>query len=151
MAITTAKTAYKKVVKEAEKIKNADPATIETMSLGDTMRQGDIYITRIDASKLKIKPIASRQLAPGETQGSRHIAVGDCTIGEADAAKVTAILNKLIPATNGQTLFIGPIIRATGPVTIEHPEHGHRTLPGESDYAVVYQRTWANEIRQTID
>ncbi len=142
-------TAYRRVQSAAEKILSADPATIEVVSPGDVVRQGDLYLVRL-SRPIHGRPFGSRQLAPGTTQGSRHIVVGDCEIHTVDQEIATAELNQLVPATKGQQQLIGPVVLASGPVTIEHPEHGHRTLP-PGTYLVTYQRTWANEIRRVAD
>lgn len=150
-AAVTASKAYKEVVSAVEKIKNDDHAAIATMSAGDVLRQGDIYIVALD------KPIPygqishSRQLAPGDTQGSRHVAEGDCEIFLVGEHKAIATLNRLIPATKGQQLFIGPMIHARGDVRITHPEHGDRTIPGDCSYLVTYQKAFAETVRRQAD
>jgi hypothetical protein len=146
----TASHAYKTVATAAERIANDAPATIESMSIGDVVRQGDLYILMLDGPILGGKPIG-RQLAPGTSQGSRHVAVGDCKVFAVDEKAAVAVVNRLVPATKDQSLFIGPMIVAGGPLTLDHPEHANLTLPGESTYLVTYQRTWANEIRRTLD
>lgn len=146
----TAASAYKAVVQSAEKIVNSDPATIPFIDAGDTVRQGDVYLIALDAEPKRQGPYAGRQLAPGNTQGSRHVAEGDCELYTPDEASATAILNRLIPATKGHRQFFGPVILARGPVTITHPEHGDRTLAAGT-YLVTQQRTFADEIRRAAD
>lgn len=146
----TAKAAYRAVAREAEKIKSDAPATLAAMAAGDVLRQGDIYVVCLDAEVPTTGP-HPRQLAPGTTQGSRHVAGGDCDVLVVDERAATAALNRLVPATRGHAPFLGPLIRARGPVTIAHPEHGDRTLPGGACYLVTYQRTWADEVRRAQD
>ena len=55
-----------------------------------------------------------------------------------------AALRRVVPRADFNQ-FVGPVIRARGPVTITHPEHGDRTLPGEACYLVTYQRSWAGK------
>lgn len=64
---------------QVEKIKNDDPQNFpEAASVGDAVRQGDVYIQLIDdvmsAPFLfkKATPSYPMQLAPGNTKGSRH-------------------------------------------------------------------------------
>lgn len=64
---------------QVEKIKNDDPQNFpEAASIGDAVRQGDVYIQLIDdvtsAPFLfkKATPSYPMQLAPGNTKGSRH-------------------------------------------------------------------------------
>lgn len=141
--------AFEAVRQTAEMIKNDEPATIEQIESGDVCRQGDLYIVALDVP-LTGKPFGSRQLAPGSTQGSRHVVVGRCNVQAVDEIEATKAINRLIPATRGHQLFIGPQIVASGPVTITHPEHGDRTLPAGT-YLMTYQRTWAQEIRRQVD
>lgn len=68
-----------------EKIKNDAPQNFpEAASIGDTVRQGDLYIQLIDAADLAsltdlyaavpTEALADNlQLAPGNTKGSRHV------------------------------------------------------------------------------
>ena len=147
---TTASSAYQEVLDLAEQIKNGEPATIALIEPGDVVRQGDIYLVSLDVSPASPKRWAGRQLAEGTTQGSRHVTVGDCDLFLPDPARAKDVLNRLIPGTRDQELFLGPVIEARESVTIEHPEHGHRTLPAGT-YLVTYQRVWAEEVRKTMD
>lgn len=148
--VISASKAYSQVLSSVEKIKNDEHAVIPTMSPGDVVRQGDLYIIALGNPISRGKP-ASRQLAPGTTQGSRHVAEGDCDVLAVDEEKALESIHELLPATKGQRLFVGPMILARGPVRIAHPEHGDRTIPGDAAYIVTYQRAWASEIRRTQD
>lgn len=129
--------AIRKVESEAKLKAKPDAVVHKTMVVGDYHRQGDIYLTRLKAvpgGAEKITPAA--QLAPGTTQGSRHI----------------------IASLNGVTMFRlknpspldGPILKSDKPVTVEHPEHGHVTLPA-GVYGVTYQRQYAEELKRVAD
>jgi hypothetical protein len=142
-------TAYETVRAAAEQIKNDEHAVIEAIEPGDVIRQGDIYLVAL-AKPLEGKPYGSRQLAPGTTQGSRHIVDGKCRVIEPDRTTATKALNHLIPTTTGVEQFLGPVILADEPITITHPEHGDRTLP-KGSYLVVYQRAFADTLRRTMD
>ena len=120
--------AYRRVQQVAESIRSAEPATIAEIDPGDVVRQGDLYLIRLDRP-IAGRPYGSRQLAPGTTQGSRHVVAGECEIRAVDDEIALLELHRLVPATRGHQQLIGPEIIADGPVTIEHPEHGHRTLP----------------------
>lgn len=102
----------------------------DAMDRGDYVRQGDIYITKIgkrdipgNAVPMK-KPLV--QLAPGDTQGSRHC--------------LTTLDGVTMLEIPGDSDYGGPIIELAKPNTIEHPEHGHCKLPA-GIYAITYQRT----------
>src|SRR5262245_10533757 len=111
---------------------------IATMSPGDVVRQGALYITRLDTEPPGGVPAGTRQLAPGTTRGARHVVQGDCDVLRVPEAEAIAELRRVIPGADARQ-FPGPVIRARGPVTITHPQHGDRTLPGEACYLVTYQ------------
>jgi hypothetical protein len=84
---------------QVEKIKNDDPQNFpEAASIGDAVRQGDVYIQLIEdvtsAPFLfkKATPAYPMQLAPGNTKGSRHClehgrgvtAYEPCEVGSAE-------------------------------------------------------------------
>lgn len=104
----------------------------------DFSRQGDLYIHRLPAipkgATLVNNPPS--QVAPGNTQGSRH-----CI---ADVGGV-----KMYQMPNANALQ-GPIIDAGGGFTLEHPEHGHQTFPA-GVYAITFQRAHADTLRRTQD
>jgi len=124
------------VVSVAESIKNDELQHFpEAASVGDYIRQGDVYVTLLEKVPGKCKAVKnpSNQLAPGNTQGSRH-----CIKSLRDV-KVFAVANP--------TVYDGPVIESTHEVTIEHPEHGDWVLP-PGCYSISYQRTEDSEGRQ---
>ena len=64
-AIKKPATAYRRIARTAEAISNAEPAAIAVMDAGDVVRQGDLYLVRLD------RPIA------GRPYGSRATGTGD--------------------------------------------------------------------------
>lgn len=152
-AATNPVAAFRAVSASVEAIKNDAHETIEAMEAGDVVRQGDLYLVALDEAPDRQADYDGRQLAPGDTQGSRHLVEGDCAVYTAVEAHATAILNRLVPATKGQQLFLGPVVQAApgaAPV-FTHPEHGDRTLPAGGCFLVVYQRAHADEIRRQTD
>jgi hypothetical protein len=123
----------------AEKIKNNAPQRFpEAASAGDVWRQGDIYIEKLDAvpksfAKVK-KPLL--QLAPGTTQGSRHLL---------DSLSGVTVYEK-----SNATVLEGPALDCTQERTITHPEHGWVMLP-PGVYGISYQRAYAMELRRQAD
>lgn len=121
-----------------------DAVVYETMAIGEYHRQGDVYLQRIDPSEFdrvhfsQTVAMGSFQLAPGETQGSRHI------IPARDMKHI-----ELCGKPNA-TALDGPMIKAKKAFTVEHPEHGAVTLPAGT-YAVTYQRQLAQELRRVAD
>lgn len=148
--VMTAEKAFAEVRKQAERIKNDEPATVGTVSIGDVVRQGDLYLVAIGDLPAKRTPTGERQLAPGNTQGSRHVLAGECEVFTAEPAAIAALVKKsngvIIPAP-----LLGPVFRTVGEVTVEHPEHGHRALPAGECFATVYQRAFADEVRRAQD
>lgn len=138
------------VKKSAEKMDSAKTERIETASAGDVVRQGDIYLVCLEMAPPGT-PAKSQQLAPGETQGSRHIATGDCRIVNANRVTVANTINRLVKGAAIPEQLVGPVIECRGDTTITHPEHGHRILPAGSVWASVYQRAHAEEIRRVQD
>lgn len=124
-----AKSILDKILTEAEA--NSDSLRmVRTIEVGQWVRQGDVYLRAIQAPALDTyEPIAERQLAPGTTKGSRHIAEGNVTIYRYDA-----------PASP----LLGPVVCAHERFTVTHPEHAHVSLPS-GWYQVLFQRDFAQE------
>lgn len=138
------------IKKSAEKMDAAKTERIATASIGDVVRQGDIYLICLESVPAG-QDVKSRQLAPGSTQGSRHVAVGNCRIVNANRATVANTINRLVKDAAVPEQLVGPVIECRGETTITHPEHGHRILPAGSVWASVYQRAHAEEVRRVQD
>lgn len=139
------------VRKSAESMDAAAPAVIGAASVGDVVRQGDLYLVCL-ADPPAGKSTSQRQLVPGTTQGSRHVAVGDCRIiVPNDRAQFAATVSQAVKGAEVPAELTGPAIVCRGDVTIEHPEHGHRTLPAGSVWGGVYQRQYAEEVQRVLD
>jgi hypothetical protein len=146
-----AHTAYAEVLRAAEEIRSDAHETIPTMSPGDVVRQGDLYLTCLEGEPPGGIAAGTRQLAPGTTRGARHVVEGECDVLRVPVAQAVAALRRVVRGASDRQ-FLGPVIRARGPVTITHPEHGDRTLPGETCYLVTYQRSWSTEeMRRQLD
>ena len=123
----------------AEFIANDGEQVFEIMDVGDVVRQGDIYITRIQSLPRGAKLVPSKaQLAPGETRGSRHC------LRSLDGLQMYQVEHA--------NVLDGPIIVAKQGCAIDHPEHGNIVLnePG-GIYAITYQRAFAEELRAVLD
>ena len=100
--------------------------------IGKTFPQGDVILTRISGEefgKLKIAgPAESRQLAPGNSMGSRHIVT--------PGPKILTL--------QGATPLEGPVIQAETAFSVEHPKHRHAGLPA-GFYKVTFPRDFARE------
>jgi len=135
--LMTAEKAFECVSAQAEKIKtDADQRFPEAASFGDAWRQGDIIVTlvkKIPTEGYKLNKQPSAQLAPGETQGSRHIL--DSLEGVEVHERITT------------SALIGPTLVCHTKRTITHPEHGNITLP-VGIYNITYQRNLDVEGRE---
>lgn len=149
-ATLTASEAFAQVQSSAEAIRNDAFAEIATASPGDVGRQGDVYLVLLDELPEKQGPYAGRQLAPGTTQGSRHVVEGDCELYTPKAESATRILHRLVPATKRFPQILGPTIVAKSPWIERHPEHGDRQWPA-GPYQVTYQRAYADTLRAQRD
>jgi len=137
-----------RVVKEsAESMHAAKTERIGSPSVGDVVRQGDLYLVCVD-SLPQGSITEDRQLAPGTTQGSRHVLQGDCVIHKgvtvSDYPSNQAV-SKIHP------ILVGPAFYCKGEVTVTHPEHGDKILPADTTWQVIYQQVWADEVRRVRD
>jgi hypothetical protein len=98
------------------------------MPLGAMVRQGDVYIERVEEPAV-LAPYPGRQLAPGQAPGARHEVVGDATL--------FTFLGMTDP-------LVGPGILARDRFEIVHPEHAAIRLPAGC-YRVRYQRRYRGE------
>ena len=102
---------------------------VPSIPIGKSIRQGDVYLTRIKSLPKDFVETDNMQLAPGTTQGSRHI-------------MVNAKVYKNPKARNTE----GPIVVAKERCLLEHPEHAHFDLPAGT-YQVTYQLDYATQQR----
>lgn len=109
---------------------NARPEVrfIKEIAVGQIVRQGDIYIHRVNEDHASGKEMKSRQLALGNSQGSRHIAESPAKILEGTT----------LPEWCDRRTFLGPLVKAEKRFTITHPEHAHVSLP-KGTYQVTHQ------------
>jgi hypothetical protein len=147
----TAEKAMASVQKSAEKTRNDETATIGTMSLGDVIRQGDVYLIAIAELPEKRTLTENRQLAPGTSQGSRHVILGECEVFEADPAQTMALVGTACKGLDLKPELMGPVVRTLAAVELDHPEHGNKVLPANECFAVVYQRAFADTVRRQLD
>ena len=110
---------------------------------GTFVRQGDIYIEKIDTFEKKdFKITENRQLALGNTKGSRHMVDANAIVwGRGDNTSTT---------NNGIGFrTMGPVVEFKERGTISHPEHADVSLPA-GIYQVCYQ-TDGNTMSRVLD
>lgn len=111
-------------------------------AVGDVAHQGDVILIGLDKVPEGAQDRKNRQLAEGNTQGSRHILVG----GQCFDVKKETVIDLVAKATKGKVKvslveYVGPVIASRdADMTVEHPQHQHQTFPPNSVCAVIYQR-----------
>lgn len=126
-------------IKEASANPLGDNRHVDEIEVGQFVRQGDVYIVRIEAVCASNKPTANRQLAPGSTLGSRH------TVDDAVEVLEPLVMMQRIESKRGLA-FRGPQIKSDTRFTVSHPEHADISLPAGC-YEVQFQSDWATQNR----
>lgn len=127
---------------ECEQVKPGQPVRFtEAASINDTIRQGDLYITVIEAVPQGFVKIAKpkamdKQLVPGNTQGAKHCL--DSLAG----------VTMYRPTDWGPESLTGPVLVLSKERTILHPTHGSVTIPSGVTVQCTYQREWESEQRK---
>lgn len=132
------------LLNDSETIVNDATHTHSTWETGDVAHQGDVIFVAIKRLPKSAVPRKDRQLAEGNTQGSRHIA-DTGNVYDADPAEVAAAI-KAATGCDIAADYVGPVFE--GPAHISHPEHGDQVFPGHCTVAVVYQRSLDAEQRE---
>jgi hypothetical protein len=106
---------------------------IDSVEVGQHVRQGDVYIQRV-AAPAAWKETKNRQLAPGTTMGSRH------TVDESVKVLANPAGAKVERTTDNRFPFRcnGPQIVSEDRFTVSHPEHADFSLPAGT-YQVSFQ------------
>lgn len=100
------------------------------LKIGEVARQGDLYLHRVEDAHSRGKATTNRQLALGNTQGSRHVAEAPALVFEGTT----------LPAWCEAGTFLGPcvVVPPGKTATVSHPEHAHMEL-GEGTWQVTHQ------------
>jgi len=141
-------------VKTMDDFNPDEPEMIGSPSVGDVVRHGDVYLVCLD-SMPKGTPTQNMQLAPGNTQGSRHI------LADPNDNNKPANVNIVngwdwhsIDCLKEFTLhhaLIGPAFECKSATEVTHPEHQHKILPEGTVWGTIYQRQHAEEVRRVMD
>lgn len=134
---------------EHEAIVNDSPHLHETFEPGDVSMQGDLIIVAIKSLPKSAKPRKDRQLADGNTQGSRHVMTrGD--VYDCDPTEVQTAIREVTGCEVGRG-YIGPVFVSPENPTendLHHPEHGAQGMPAGTICAIVFQRSLDQEERE---
>jgi hypothetical protein len=101
------------------------------MQVGEWIRQGDVYVIRVDEKTPKGDPLGTRQVALGTSNGSRHVA---------DGPRVEVF------RAVGASEFDYCVVTSPEWWALTHPEHAHFELPCGT-YLVRHQRDIATRRR----
>lgn len=132
-----------------ESIVNDDPREFgeADFSVGSVSHQGDLIFVRIKNLPKSSKPRDNRQLADGNTQGSRHV----LSVGRVFDCDVEQVIQEISAVCKGvivESQYIGPVIQTVeGVADVVHPEHGDHFYRGDMTIACVYQRSLDSEQR----
>lgn len=108
----------------------------EAAVAGDFVWQGDLKLTILDRVPNGFSKVESfRQLVPGNTVGARH------------CLDATDDVECHVPSGWGPKYdgLAGPCLVLHAERTIEHPKHGHVTIPSGAIIGCSYQREWDAE------
>ncbi len=128
MPVLTAEEVHSRVQHEAKEKNVQALRTVLEILVGKVVRQGDIYIHRVQESHAHGKELKSRQLALGNTQGSRHMAEEPAQVFEGIK----------LPEWCAAGTFLGPLVKSKKAFKVGHPEHAHVILPAGT-YQITHQ------------
>jgi hypothetical protein len=114
----------------ASKVNHQETRIIDTIEVGQAIRQGDVYLVRIKEKPSDLIPTLDPQIAKGNTKGSRHI------------LEITPTL-RIYKLKNAGPLD-GPVIESQEQITLTHPEHAWFKLPGGC-YSTHYQQDFCRQ------
>ena len=120
-----------KQIDEAAKAPKTETRDATNLAIHKGVRQGDVYLWRVADKSGVGAPIANYQLAPGTSQGSRHVVEGDARVYEHAGAN-----SKYVDP--GAALFGPTLVVGKDCATVTHPEHAHIRL-GPGKWQVTYQ------------
>ena len=130
-------------IQETAKTAKADDRMVKVWKPGQWVRQGDVYLTCVDASWPHGKEMQNRQLVPGNTKGSRHVAGEGITVYEGKQAPDghASRLEDANKISGGRLskVILGPLLHVKQRANVTHPEHGDYSLPGGCYVQVTYQ------------
>ncbi len=110
----------------------------ETWSPGDSAHQGDVIFVCLPKLPGSVKARGNRQLAEGDTRGSKHVLCGG-DLYDTDHYELSRMIRD---ATKGRVnvpaQYIGPVF--AGEATVTHPQHQHQAFPADTVTACYYQR-----------
>lgn len=140
---TSTKTLSKKII-------NDDPKTFTDADfpVGSVAHQGDVILVRIKNLPQSAVARKDRQMAIGNTQGSRHI-LQEGNPFDCNTSEVIGAITSVCRGVELQEQYIGPVFQTVqGRASLIHPEHGDHYYEGDMTIACIYQRNLDAEERE---
>ena len=135
MTTITSPSSVLDAIESAANAADGNRRIVDAIAVGQFIRQGDVYLERLATAPTNLSPWThGSQISEGVTLGSRHIAIG---------AKVFTPSNYNHAVNRGtrdtpKPAFVGPVLVATEPFELAHPEHCDFEVPAGT-YQVWYQ------------
>lgn len=121
------KTAIKLISKQAKKNKQ-EPRVLNNHTVGDIIRQGDLYIHSVNNDHPVGGELERKQLADGTSLGARHILMGGVVF---EGKKHPDWVSKNFP--------LGYAFDVKDKAVITHPEHAHIEINCPGRFQVTHQ------------
>ena len=122
-------------IQESAKQNICDERMIRTMEIGQHFRQGDVYLERVADDYTVGEEIQDRQIAEGNSKGSRHIMEGNVTMFK----------------RSGNDILEGPTVRINERSVLTHPEHANVSIPSGTYKSRLQRDHMAEEIARVRD
>ena len=119
------------------------PHVHSTWEKGDSCHQGDLILVCVGSLPKSAKKRENRQLAEGDTRGSKHHLIGG-TVYAAAAAECASLV-KAATGAAVEPMYTG--LCFAGKSELLHPEHQHQHFPDHACTIVVHQRNLDSEER----
>lgn len=120
----------KDLTEKAVKLNRKETRIVKEWPIGKAVRQGDVYLHRVDMKHPIGEGLNIRQIADGTSIGSRHILLGDVKVYQ--GIKLPSYVNDRWPL--GYTFDVGQ-----EGATVTHPEHAHIDICVKGRYVVTHQ------------
>lgn len=127
-----------------EVIINNEPKKL-SLSPGDVVHQGDLTLVSIKKLPKSAKEIQEKQLATGNTKGSRHI-LENGKVYKANSNEICDLIKEVCPKSKVVGKYTDIVFLT--PSILTHPEHGDHVYETEGCIAVVHQRIWDQEEKE---
>jgi hypothetical protein len=109
------------------------------LSLHQVAHQGDVYLHRVSEDHPRGAELGTKQVAIGDTKGSRHVVVGPVQVFAGLLLPPRFVAPDWLDGAAPEDIFLGPVVvvAAGEEAVLTHPEHAHHNLCGT--YQVTYQ------------